>query len=191
MILQRLKQATQMHHAALESRSTLLDPALSQASYCDSLRRFLGYYAPLELRLLRSHAWCDAGLAYGDRHKTPLLERDLTALGVTQVEMDDAPWCAALPDLRSVARIFGCLYVIEGATLRGLIVTRHLHATLGVTPQRGAAFFGGYGEHTGSQWKAFGLQLSTFAMRSGGDEEITAGANDTFATLGRWLYPAP
>lgn len=191
MILQRLKLATQTRHAALESRSVLLDPRLSQATYRDSLRRFFGYYAPLELRLLRSHAWHDAGLAYGDRHKTPLLTRDLAALGVTPAELDEAPWCVALPDLRSPARIFGCLYVIEGATLGGLIITRHLQAQLGVTQQRGAAFFAGYGAHTGSQWKAFGLQLSSFALRSGCDDEITAGANETFATLDRWLYAAP
>lgn len=189
MILPRLKLATQARHAALESRSVLLDPGLSHATYRESLRRFFGYYAALEARMLRSHAWCDAGLAYGDRLKTPLLARDLAVLGVDLDELAQAPLCLALPDLRSAARIFGCLYVIEGATLGGQIITRHLQASVGVTPQSGAAFFGGYGAHTGSQWKAFGVQLNNFALRSGSDDQITAGANETFATLDRWLYP--
>jgi heme oxygenase (biliverdin-IX-beta and delta-forming) len=191
VILPRLKQATAARHAAIESRSVLLDPQLSRATYRACLRRFFGYYAPLELRLLRSQAWHAVGLAYGDRRKTPQLSQDLAALGVTPEELEQTPLCHALPDLRSTARLFGCLYVIEGATLGGQIVTRHLQASLGVTPQSGGAFFSGYAEHTGSRWKAFGVHLSAFAGASGADDEIVAGANETFETLDRWLYPAP
>lgn len=189
MILPRLKQATAARHAAIESRSELLDPRLSRAGYRACLRRFFGYYAPLELSLLRSRAWHGAGLTYGDRHKTQRLSQDLLALGVTPEELEQTPLCRGLPDLSTTARLFGCLYVIEGATLGGQIVTRHLHASLGVTPLSGGAFFGGYGALTGSRWKAFGTQLNAFAMRSGGDDEIVASANETFETLDHWLYP--
>ncbi len=189
MILQRLKQATAARHVAIESRSVLLDPALSHAGYHACLQRFFGYYAPLELGLLRSKAWHAAGLCYDDRHKTPQLLQDLAALGATPAELAQTPLCQALPGLGSTARIFGCLYVIEGATLGGQIVSRHLQASLGVTPQSGGAFFSGYGQHTGSRWKAFGMQLSSFALASGLDDEIIASANDTFETLDRWLYP--
>jgi len=191
VILSRLKQATAARHAAIETRSVLLEPGLSYAAYRACLRRFFGYYAPLERRLLRSPAWRGAGLAYADRHKTPLLTQDLAALGVTAEELALSPWCIALPDLRTTAQLYGCLYVIEGATLGGQIVTKHLQASLGVTPQTGGAFFSGYAEHTGSRWKAFGAQLNAFAEASGADEEIIASANETFETLDRWLYPAP
>jgi len=191
MILPRLKQATAARHAAIESRSVLLDPRLSRATYRACLRRFFGYYAPLELRLLSSRAWHGAGLAYRDRHKTPRLSQDLAALGVTPEELEQTPLCHALPDLHTTARLFGCLYVIEGATLGGQIVTRHLQASLGVTPQSGGAFFSGYAEHTGSRWKAFGAHLAAFALASGADDEIVVSANETFETLDRWLYPAP
>lgn len=190
MILQRLKQATAAAHAAIESHSVLLDPGLSHATYRASLRRFFGYYAPLEARMLRSQAWRGAGLSYGDRHKTPQLSQDLAALGVTPEELAQTPLCHALPDLRSTARLFGCLYVIEGATLGGQIVTRHLQAKLAVTPQSGGAFFSGYAEHTGSRWKAFGAHLIAYAHVSQADDEIVAGASATFETLDRWLYPA-
>jgi heme oxygenase len=189
VILLRLKQATAARHAAIEARSVLLDPGLSRATYCACLRRLFGYYAPLELRLLRSHAWPGVGLAYGDRHKTPQLSQDLAALGVTPEELEQTPMCHGLPDLRTPARLFGCLYVIEGATLGGQIVTRHLQARLGVTPRCGGAFFSGYAEHTGSHWKAFGAHLSAFAQASGAEDEIVAGAHETFDTLGHWLYP--
>jgi heme oxygenase len=191
VILQRLKQATLARHAALESRSVLLDPGLSRAAYRACLGRFFGYYAPLEQRLLRSQGWHRVGLAYGDRHKTPQLSQDLTALGLTAVELAQMPRCCALPDLRTAARLFGCLYVIEGATLGGQIVTRHLHACLGLTPRSGGAFFSGYAERTGSHWKAFGVHLCAFAEDSGHEDEIVSAANDTFETLDRWLYRTP
>ena len=191
VILQRLKQATAAAHAAIESHSVLLDPGLSRATYRACLRRFFGYYAPLEGRMLRSRAWHGAGLAYGDRHKTPQLAQDLAALGMTPDELEQTPLCYGLPDLRSTARLFGCLYVIEGATLGGQVVTRHLRASLALTPQSGSAFFSGYAEHTGSRWKAFGAHLTTYARASQADDEIVAGANATFETLDRWLYPAP
>jgi heme oxygenase (biliverdin-IX-beta and delta-forming) len=191
VILPRLKQATAARHAAIESRSVLLDPGLSRATYRACLHRFFGYYAPLELRLLRSQAWHGAGLGYDDRHKTPQLSQDLAALGVTPEELEQTSLCHALPDLRSTARLFGCLYVIEGATLGGQIVTRHLQADLGVTAQSGGAFFSGYAEHTGSRWKAFVVHLILYPLASGADDEIIASANETFETLDRWLYPAP
>lgn len=191
VILQRLKQATLARHAALESRSVLLDPGLSHAAYRACLGRFFGYYAPLERRLLRSQGWRRVGLAYGDRHKTPQLSQDLAALGVTSFELAQMPMCCALPDLRTAARLFGCLYVIEGATLGGQIVTRHLRACLGLTPLSGGSFFSGYAEHTGSHWKAFGVHLCAFAQDSGHEDEIVAGANETFETLDRWLYRTP
>jgi heme oxygenase len=190
MNLQRLNQANADAHPAIETHSVLLDPGLSRATYRTCLRRFFGYYAPLEARMLRSQAWRGAGLSYGDRHKTPQLSQDLAALGVTPEELAQTPWCHGLPDLRSTARLFGCLYVIEGATLGGQIVTRHLQANLAVTPQSGGAFFSGYAEHTGSRWKAFGAHLTTYARASQADDEIVAGANATFETLDRWLYPA-
>lgn len=189
MILPRLKQATQTRHAALESRSILLDPSLSRTAYRNCLRRFFGYYAPLELSLVGASIWSNAGLAHTAWQKAPLLAQDLLALGDTPDELSQAAQCQSLPDLSTVARVFGCLYVIEGATLGGQILTKHLSTSLAITPHSGGAFFRGYGEQTGSRWKSFGTQLTAFALRSGCDEEIVASANETFETLDRWLYP--
>jgi len=189
VILSRLKQATQTRHAALESRSILLDPLLSRTAYRNCLRRFFGYYAPLELSLLGASIWSDAGIAHPEWQKAPLLAQDLLNLGDTPDQLSHAPQCQSLPDLSTAARIFGCLYVIEGATLGGQIVTKHLNASLAITPHSGGAFFRGYGEHTGSRWKSFGKQLTAFALKSGYDDEILASANKTFETLDRWLYP--
>ncbi|WP_147321215.1 biliverdin-producing heme oxygenase [Rhodoferax lacus] len=187
--LQRLKNETRARHGALESRSVLLDPALSRERYLDCLCRFYGYYAPLELRLRGSPGWAEAGFAYAARYKSALLAQDLLALGLLPARLHGLPSCSALPTVETTAQLFGCLYVLEGATLGGQIITRHLQASLGLTPESGAAFFAGYGAQTGSRWKEFGAHLTAFALQSGAGDAIVASANSTFETLDHWLYP--
>lgn len=189
-ILERLKSGTRARHVALESRTVLLNKDLSLSNYSQCLQRFFGYYAPLEKRLLESPAWHEVGFVYENRYKTPQIEQDLLALGLTQNALKTIPQCNTLPELITTAQLFGCLYVLEGATLGGQIISKHLNASLGLTPDFGCSFFAGYGKQTGSQWKAFGASLTAFATQASSDDEIIASANNTFQTLDCWLYPA-
>jgi heme oxygenase (biliverdin-IX-beta and delta-forming) len=191
MILQRLKQATSQRHAALERQLPLLDPRLSRPVYRQCARRFFGYYAPLEARLLALPWWESIGLCYTPRHKTPRLEQDLLAMGDTSVTLARLPRCQNLPVTDTLDHLLGCLYVLEGATLGGQIITKHLEINLGVTPQSGGAFFNGYGTQTGPHWLAFCKMLMVHAERSENTENIIASANQTFATLDQWLFPTP
>ena len=79
--------------------------------------------------------------------------------------------------------------MIEGATLGGQIITRHLQANLELTPLTGAAFFDGYGARTGGQRKAFCAMLRANAGESVRQDDILTSANQTFETLGQWLFP--
>lgn len=189
-ILERLKLGTHARHVAIESRTVLLDKNLSYSNYSQCLQRFFGYYAPLEKRMLKSPAWDEAGFVYDNRYKTPQIVQDLLALGVAKNALTSIPQCNTLPELKTTAQLFGCLYVLEGATLGGRIISKHLNAILNLTPDFGCSFFAGYGQQTGSQWKAFGACLTSFATQTGSDDEIIASANKTFQTLDCWLYPA-
>ena len=189
-ILERLKSDTRARHVALESRTILLSKDLSHSNYSQCLQRFFGYYAPLEKCLLEHLDCHDAGFDYDNRYKTAQIVQDLLALGVTQNALTNIPQCNALPELKTTAQLYGCLYVIEGATLGGQIISKHLNASLGLMPDFGCSFFAGYGKQTGSQWKSFGARLTAFATQTGSDDEIIASANKTFQTLDCWLYPA-
>lgn len=189
MILKHLKQATGSRHAALESRLPLLDAGMSRLSYLHFLQRFYGYYAPLESQLLALPYWNSMDFDYAGRHKTPRLMQDLRALGETPEAIQGFARCQHLPTLASPGQLLGCLYVIEGATLGGQIITRHLEANLGLTPLTGASFFDGYGARTGSQWKAFCAMLRGNAGESGRQDDILSSASQTFETLGQWLFP--
>ena len=190
MILKLLKEATAPLHGALESKLPLLDAHLSQHTYRQFLHRFLGYYEPLEAKLLAFPYWSALDFDYAERHKTPRLLQDLQALGETPDAIQGLARCRDLPLLATQGQLLGCLYVIEGATLGGQIITRHLQANLGLTPSSGASFFEGYGEQTGRQWKAFGAMLKASATETESHDAIVASANQTFETLDNWLFPS-
>jgi heme oxygenase (biliverdin-IX-beta and delta-forming) len=190
MILNRLKTATNARHIALERQLPLLSPGFSRPTYRQFARRFFGYYAPLESQLIALPWWESIGFDYLRRQKTPYLVQDLTAMGDTTDTLAQLPRCESLPTVDSLARLLGCLYVIEGATLGGQIISKHLQANIGVTPTSGCAFFHGYGAYTGANWLAFGKMLMLQAAGVGNGDDIIDSANQTFATLDQWLFPA-
>jgi len=189
MILKQLKQATREHHLALEYQMPILDPLLSHENYQQLLSRFYGYYAPLEAQLLALSWWDEIDLDYNVRYKTPSLERDLIALGNTSDSLTQFPRCQELPEITTLSNLLGCLYVIEGATLGGQIITKHLQANLSITPESGSAFFNGYGAETSKRWQAFCMMLTSQAEQIDDDEGVISTANQTFASLEQWLFP--
>lgn len=77
----------------------------------------------------------------------------------------------------------GILYVIEGSTLGGKVIYKHLQKTLGLNEESGAAYFYGYGDHTGELWKNFLFQLSEYEQLNQNGDRIIAGANFAFQSI--------
>ena len=190
IMLKCLKAATGTRHAALERQLPLLDVNLSQGTYRKYVQRLFGFYDPLETRLLALPFWSAVGLDYGLRRKTPRLHQDLRVLGDTEPTIAALPRCERLPPLTNEAQLWGCLYVIEGATLGGQIIIKNLHTHLGLTATSGASFFDGYGSQTGSRWKAFCAAVPAQGEDvPGGRDAMLVSANLTFDTLSEWLFP--
>ncbi len=184
-ILLRLKDDTRCHHEALERQLDLLDPTLTTARYVVLLMRFYGFYAPIEARLARVPGLHALGLDFDARRKTPLLVQDLTHFG--QHEIDQIARCADLPALDSVDHALGCLYVLEGATLGGQIIIRHLRERIGIGATLGGCFFASYGAHVGRMWKAFGACVTSASVTAGSMDLVVGSARETFAAFGRWF----
>jgi heme oxygenase len=83
--------------------------------------------------------------------------------------------------------VVGCLYVLEGATLGGQVIARRLQETLKIGPENGASFFHGYGRDAGHLWKSFRAALAAYASDRWRQEQIIAGARDTFTHFEDWL----
>jgi len=183
-LLERLRSETRPHHDAIEATLDLTSEALDRDAYRRTLKRFHGFYRPIEAGLWAVGGWVERGLDITERRKTPLLEADLRALGVADPE--DLPVCTDLPPHATVATALGCLYVLEGATLGGQVISRCVQKVTGITLDTGGRFFHGYGDRTGPMWQAFRAALVAFAVTPGDQDEVVSAAKDTFSKLHRW-----
>lgn len=165
----------------------LLDPALTREGYRATLAAFYAFYAPLEERIARLPGWRAVDFDLAVRRKAPLIARDLAALGAPARELEQVAPGDELPRVDTLPRALGALYVLEGATLGGQIIRRHLAATLGLGPATGAAFLTSYGDQVGPMWKAFRRFVTEYEGREGCGEVIVEAACDTFDALTRWI----
>jgi len=179
-----LRTETRPQHQAIEAALDLTSETLKLDAYLRTLERFYGFYRPLEIGVQAVGGWADRGLDLPGRSKTPLLEADLRALGVG--EPAALPVCDDLPPHATVAAAFGCLYVLEGATLGGQVISRSIQKATDIKLDTGGRFFHGYGERTGPMWQAFRAALVAFAVTPGAQNEIVSAAKDTFSKRHRW-----
>lgn len=179
-----LREQTRVEHAAIEATLGLMSDALTLQEYRRTLERFHGFWQPLEARLRQVPGLDMTGIDLAARAKTPLLALDLRALGVE--EPRGARLCDDLPLVGSPGAALGCLYVIEGASLGGQIISRHLRARLDITKDTGGRFFHGYGERTGEMWRTFRAAVEVFDASAGAQDEMVAAAIGTFRGLRVW-----
>jgi heme oxygenase (biliverdin-IX-beta and delta-forming) len=157
---------------------------LDREAYCDRLQMFYGFYAPFEATLklrLEVMPLCDK---LADRlNKTALLKSDLRHLGI---DSKNIPQCQKLPRLEFATEILGSIYVVEGATLGGRIITKHVQDTLNILPISGGSFFQGYGDATAMMWHGMRQLLVDAASSVTAENAIVASAIETFAALRHW-----
>ena len=176
----RLRSETALAHHQLEDAVgfDLHHPTLAQAT--DLLERFFGVIAVLEPALTRQWPALMAG-----REKLGLLQADLARLG-------HAPQAiAALPRAHDAfelaitpAAAMGALYVSEGSTLGGKLISKALRR-LPDWPISGPSYFDPYEERTGAMWNQFRTALD--ALPPGEHDGVIAGANSAFRFLHTWL----
>lgn len=189
MILTKLKEATRAQHENLENTVDVMNQMFSLEDYKRLLTKFYRFYAAIEPKVAENDLQ-KAGFDFAERRKTPLLEKDLKALGIFDDVNKEVPLWENLPALGSTAAAFGSLYVMEGATLGGQVIMRHLKQHLGITPENGGAFFNSYGARVGQMWKSFGATVTDFAEKNQDDETIVNSARETFDSFAK-CFTAP
>jgi heme oxygenase len=191
MIHSILKQSTRNLHAALETKlRILLSDEISLDQYVAVQKKFYGFYRPIEMHLLSIRGGDDPELQIQTRLKLPLLIGDLAALAVNSDELARLPFCESLPRLATISEALGCLYVLEGSTLGGKIITRHLKKVLPVDESQGCSFFNSYGDDVGRMWSTFLGILARHCQRHEDSDVVVYSACQTFASLDRWLSDA-
>ena len=154
---------------------------LDRDSYVRCLRRAHGLVAAWEgWSCGCSPEWMHSLLE--NRRRQGLLERDLAWFGVVQLDAARP----AMPERKDDASLLGSMYVMEGSTLGGQFIAKHVEEVLGLNRGEGDAYFRGHGERTRRMWKEFCVVLRTRTSESE-TEAVVAGAKAMFRAFGDWM----
>jgi heme oxygenase len=185
-VLQLLRTGTATEHEEVERTLGLMDAGLERSRLVDVLDRLHGFWAAAESGL---DAWADrhpvdaAALDWPRRRRADLFAADLQAL-----DADGTPDRPELPPVRGTDEALGRMYVLEGATLGGTFIDRHLRGLPQFAGVRVRAF-SPYGSDTGAMWHAFRRATRQRVAADGDAAVVVAAARQTFGVLVAWCRP--
>ncbi len=158
-VRERLRGSTHHHHSQLNRNpmlAGLTKPLYPLAKYRDLLTAYFYLYQALEQQITAFLAQQFDLFNYAERRKLPWLEADFSYFKLDlpgpEVVLRGA---VDLPKIETVGQLIGVLYVIEGSTLGGQLISRSLAEHHGLTSGQGASFFGGYGDRTMPLWESY------------------------------------
>lgn len=179
-----LRRATAGVHAEIELlplMAQLTAETVTLEAYQRYLHAMVSLLAPLERTLFDA---IDPAIReqLGVRPKLPALLADLDEQGLTY-HPGLVAMTATLALPHDLSATVGGLYVLEGATLGGRTIARHLRRRLGES--LGAArFLDFHSDQTAAAWKAFTAALNTLALHQAlVPDQVIAGALAVFAYL--------
>ena len=164
-LLERLRTETRDAHEALHVHpllAPLVSPDMILRDYQYALLAFELFYRHMEPRL------------DGFRDSAPVrdwLAEDLQRQGLTPLDI-----AVQLPHPNTPSEIWGYLYVKQGSTLGGNVMTKALKRHLGLQPLTEQRFFAGFGDQNGAQWQKFIENLFAVAPSLQENETIETAA---------------
>jgi heme oxygenase len=181
MVLAALREATSSLHHEVEDRIDFLSPDLTIPKYVRILQAFYAFFEPVEAQM---DACCPAeyASAWKGRQRAQRLVDDLAALGAPPAAAVSGAF--SIPDVSSTGRWLGALYVLEGSTLGGQVISRHLEKHFGWRDGRGYSFFLGHGEQTGERWRQV---VKILEANPEAENQVVLGARQTFSQMNRCL----
>jgi heme oxygenase len=186
-VLRLLRTGTAAEHEDVERILDLLDPALDRPRLAQVLDLMHGFWQAAEAGLDRWAAQCPADaeqLQWSRRRRTALFADDLARLGA-----EASVRAPELPAVTGTDEALGRLYVLEGSTLGGVFIDRHLAGLPALADVRIRAF-SPYGAETGAMWAAY-RRATRARIAAGGDAgTVLRAARSTFAALAGWCRPA-
>ena len=84
---------------------------------------------------------------------------------------------------RSIPSALGSYYVLEGSTLGGRVILRNIVPALGLSRNKGARYFDGYGPATGVMWQQFMQIISEYSISHDIQNEVITAATQAFQDI--------
>ncbi len=184
----RLKSETRKYHDDLELSMMNVLADITIDGYIDLLCSLYGYYKPLEdmtAPLLRT---AKPQIEIDKRLKVPFLIRALRALHAADARRHRLATCSQLPSASTVEDALGIHYVLEGSTLGGQLIARHLRRILPSLPDGAFDFFLPYGAEAGPMWRGFLQTLDDHCQTPAQEEAVVLSGITMFLSLKSWLF---
>lgn len=185
LFLLELRTATGPMHKALEDNNIskkLMHPQVSLADYAFYLACMAGVMKVYDDQVLPQIKTIVADAQ--ERKKAEAIARDLEFLysgGAPKLPVNAFNgWKPG----ESLSYALGYAYVIEGSTLGGRVILKHINASLGLDAE-GTRFFAGYGAETGTYWKNFLQAFTTYILDNKTQQEAIRGGIDGFSHIGQ------
>ena len=188
-ILERLRADTRTVHDRLETTIPLLNPLATERTYATYLAALLGFHRPIEQALRSVHGLSELPLEVEQRWKSSHLAADLESCASCSVAA--VPDCDRTPAVDDLPDALGCLYVLDGATLGGRVIHRHLATRFPETMTHAARYLQIYGTSTRLRWDQL---CAVLAARPRAEHEVIAvAARRTFHAFADWVdaYAVP
>lgn len=179
-----LKEGTQHAHTGLEKKLVAQIKQISNVNdYIQLLRLMYGYYKPLQDKLEPFVAENNITNHFTVRNVEHIIN-DIRELqpGTNGV----IPLCDRTPEVSSHASSLGALYVTEGSTLGGRVITQMITKRLSISADRGFSFFNSYGEDTPVMWEKF-KSIINHPRDAEEQSEMMEAAIETFSTFKDWI----
>lgn len=192
--MERLRAETRPQHVATEAipfSTSILAGTLPMRSYAGQLAAYLPIHRALESAIGRVVHPALTAVWAPDMRRVALIEADLDDLDVRDVDRAGIPegeataaWIAGLAASDPIA-LLGVLYVLEGSSLGGAFLRRHLAAAYGLG-DAGLRYYAPYGTHPKPHWVAFSARMNATVADDAAPRVIAAAA-ETFVRIGRIL----
>ncbi|HEY0676730.1 MAG TPA: biliverdin-producing heme oxygenase [Chitinophagaceae bacterium] len=183
MIAENLKEATNESHAALEKLVIAkIRQTNSSDRYLHLLEMFYGFYKPVEEQI-DSHIDRAHFTDYSQRRKSEALLQDMHNLEAGSRLM----LCQDLPSISDSVSCLGALYVLEGSTLGGSVISKLLKKELGDEAPEFFLFFNCYGDSARDMWYEFKEKLNSYTTNEAAHLKMIEAANETFVKFKTWI----
>ncbi|MGH2446676.1 MAG: biliverdin-producing heme oxygenase [Candidatus Limnocylindria bacterium] len=192
-LMARLRSETRDQHVMTEAvpfSTRIVDGSLPLASYTAQLAASLPVHEALERAVAGAGHPALRSVWEPSMRRVDALRADLRALGALGPSPADLPpptrtaaaafatWIDDLARRQPVA-LLGVLYVLEGSTLGGAVLRRHLAAAFQLEDD-GLRYYSPYGRHPKPHWVAFSMRMNVAVTGEREIELIIGTARETF-----------
>jgi heme oxygenase len=117
-----------------------------------------------------------------DRLKLEALEKDMAYWGIDSLTLPGLNFELFIPK-KNNAEVLGALYVLEGATLGGNVIKKHILANPNFSDhEAGLNYYGVYGNDLSTKWKTF-IDVLNKSISEADYKYCVESANNTFQNL--------